>query len=122
MIPALDPHSATAPFEQIRAQFVAAIRSGVLAPGTRLPTVRSLAQELGLATNTVARAYRELEQAGVVQTRGRLGTFVEASGATERAAFAAAQEYVRRVRELDVDDDGALRWVLDALRVGRDRP
>ena len=118
MIPALDPHSATAPYEQIRAQFVAAIRSGALVPGTRLPTVRALAQDLGLAPNTVARAYRELEQAGVVQTRGRRGTFVEASGeAAERAAFAAAQDYVRRVRALGVDDDGAVRWVSDALRV-----
>ena len=76
-------------------------------------------QDLNLAPNTVARAYRELEQAGVVKTLGRRGTFVEASGtAAERAAFAAAQDYVRRIRELGVDDAGAVRWVHDALRVG----
>ncbi|RYV52333.1 GntR family transcriptional regulator [Pengzhenrongella frigida] len=121
MIPVLDPDSALPPYEQIRSQLVAAIRTGALVPGTRLPTVRALADDLGVATNTVARAYRELEQAGVVQTRGRAGTFVETSGeATERAAFAAAQDYVSRVRALGMDDDGAVRWVLDALRVARD--
>lgn len=118
MIPVLDAASSVPPFEQIRSQLVAAIRTGALVPGTRLPTVRGLADQLGVATNTVARAYRELEQAGVVQTRGRAGTFVQTSGeATERAAFAAAQDYVRRVRELGVDDDGTVRWVLDALKV-----
>lgn len=119
MIPELDPLSATPPYEQIRAQVVAAVRTGALLPGARLPTVRALAGDLDLAPNTVARAYRELEQAGVVKTLGRRGTFVEASGTVaERAAFAAAQDYVRRIRELGVDDAGAVRWVHDALRVG----
>lgn len=119
MIPVLDPLSTTAPYEQIRTQIVAAVRTGALLPGARLPTVRALAEDLGLAPNTVARAYRELEQAGVVKTLGRRGTFVEASGAAaERAAFTAAQDYVRRIRELGVDDADAERWVRDALRVG----
>ena len=121
MIPVLDARSAVAPYEQIRSQIVAAVRSGDLPPGSRLPTVRRLAGDLGLAANTVARAYRELEQAGVVTTRGRLGTFVETSGAAaDRAAFAAAQEYVRRARELGLDDDAAVGRVRDALRVAPD--
>ena len=53
---------------------------GTLPAGTRLPTVRALSEQLGLAANTVARAYRELEADGVVVTEGRRGTFV-ASGA-----------------------------------------
>lgn len=121
MILTVDPHSAVPPYEQVRAQVVAAVRSGALAPGTRLPTVRHLAEDLGLAANTVARAYRELEHTGVVQTRGRLGTFVEATGEPgERAAFTAAQGYARRIRELGLDDDAALRWVRAALRVAGD--
>ena len=121
MIGAIDPDSAVAPYEQIRAQVVAAVRSGALAPGTRLPTVRHLAADLGLAPNTVARAFRELEKAGVVATRGRLGTFVEATGdASERAAFAAARDYADRVRALGLDDDAAVRWVRNALQVRRD--
>ena len=64
------------PFEQIRAQIASLIAIGALAPGTRLPAVRSLAGDLGLAAGTVARAYKELEQAGLVETRRRNGTVV----------------------------------------------
>lgn len=121
MFPAIDPQSDVPPYEQIRVQVVAAVRSGALPPGTRLPTVRRLAADLGLAPNTVARAFRELEQSGVVQTRGRLGTFVQMTGgAAERAAFAAAQDYARRARALGLDDDDAVRWVRDALALARD--
>jgi len=118
MILAVDPGSTVPPYEQIRTQVAAAVRSGALAPGTRLPTVRRLAEDLGLAPNTVARAFRELEKAGVVQTRGRLGTFVETTGkATDRAAFAAAQDYASRAHALGLDDAAAVRWVRAALRV-----
>lgn len=118
---AIDPHSSVPPYEQIRSQVADAVGSGALLAGTRLPTVRRLAQDLGLAPNTVARAYRALEQACVVQTRGRLGTFVDVAGeAFERAAFDAAQDYVRRTDELGLDDDDAVRWVRDALRADRE--
>src|SRR6202012_3600876 len=63
-------------FDQLRNQIIEAGRAGPLPPGSRLPTVRELAGELGLAVNTVARAYRELETAGIVETRGPFGTFV----------------------------------------------
>lgn len=117
---AIDPDSAVPPYEQIRGQVVTAVRSGTLTPGTRLPTVRHLAADLSLAPNTVARAFRELEKAGVVKTRGRLGTFVETTGrAGERAAFAAAQDYAARARALGLDDDAAIGWVREALQVPR---
>ena len=61
--------SATPPYEQIRAQVSSLIALGTLAPGTRLPTVRSLAADLGIAAGTVARAYKELEQSGLIETR-----------------------------------------------------
>ena len=72
----LDAESDTPLFDQLRIAVIAAVRDGQLPPGTRLPTVRDLAGRIGLAPNTVARAYRELETAGVVETRGRHGTFV----------------------------------------------
>lgn len=72
----LDPQSPTPPYAQIRDLITELVRSGDMEPGTRLPTVRSLASDLDLAVNTVARAYRELESAGVVVTRGRHGTVV----------------------------------------------
>ena len=112
----MDPTSHVPPFEQVRAQIEALADGGSLIPGHRLPTVRRLAEDLGLATNTVARAYRELEQAGVVETRGRHGTFVAARGDTrDREARVAAQTYARRVRELGLDPDQALVVVRAAL-------
>jgi GntR family transcriptional regulator len=72
----IDLSSPVPPFEQIRAGIERLIARGALDDGTRLPTVRSLAADLGVATGTVARAYRELEQAGLVEGRGRRGTLV----------------------------------------------
>lgn len=63
-------------FDQLRTQVIDGVRAGALPPGTRLPTVRDLAGQLGVAANTVARAYRELESAAIVETRGRFGTFI----------------------------------------------
>lgn len=76
----LDPGLPEPPFEQLRAQLARRAAGGDLPAGTKLPTVRALAEQLGLATNTVARAYRELEADGVVVTEGRRGTFVAAPG------------------------------------------
>ena len=85
----LDTTSATPPYEQIRSQLAAHVDTGALQPGDRLPTVRRLAEDLGVATNTVARAYRELEQAGVIETRGRGGSFVTGDQVTRKAKEAA---------------------------------
>ena len=113
----VDPRSATPPFEQLRVQLREQVRSGELAAGTRLPTVRRLAEDLGLAPNTVARAYRELEADGFIETRGRNGTVVSAQGdATEQQAQVAARAYADRIRSLGVSPDDALAWVTAALR------
>ncbi len=112
-----------APYEQLRAQLAAQVTSGELAAGARLATVRQLAEDLGLAPNTVARAYRELEADGFVETRGRNGTFVSAQGdAAERAAQDAAREYADRIRKLGLAPEQALGYVTRALeeRVPRD--
>ncbi len=71
-----DPESSVAPYAQIRDQVVEGITGGELCAGARLPTVRGLAAELGLAVNTVAKAYKQLEAEGHVVTRGRNGTVV----------------------------------------------
>lgn len=75
----IDLSSSRPPFEQLRGQIATQVTSGELPAGTRLPTVRQLAAELGLAPNTVARAYRELESDGVVATHGRRGTVVRSA-------------------------------------------
>ena len=72
----IDLQAAEPPYEQVRAQLAGLIGRGSLAEGDRLPTVRALAADLGLAVNTVARAYKELEAEGLVATRSRAGTVV----------------------------------------------
>jgi len=108
-----------APYEQVRAQISEQARQGVLPVGYRLPTVRGLAESLGLAANTVAKAYRALESDGVIETRGRNGTYVAAVGAAaERELASAAQAYVERARRLGLTEADALAAVRDALRAG----
>jgi DNA-binding transcriptional regulator YhcF (GntR family) len=72
----IDPSSSVPPFEQLRLQFAQRIGDRTLPVGAKLPTIRGLANDLGLAANTVARTYRELEEAGLIETRGRAGSFV----------------------------------------------
>ncbi len=112
----MDATSPVPPFEQVRAQVIAQIDSGQLVAGTRLATVRALATDLGLAANTVARAYKELEEAGYVETRGRAGTFVKGADAAAARAASAARTYVEAVRRLGMSADEAVELVRAALR------
>lgn len=104
----VDGASATPPYEQVRKQVAGMVAAGVLPPGSRLPPIRQLAGDLGLAAGTVARAFRELESDGVVETRGRHGTFVLAPAAPRRAAA----EVRRRLEE------AARRFALEAVQLG----
>ncbi|WP_237318664.1 GntR family transcriptional regulator [Streptomyces sp. JJ36] len=113
----LDPSAPEAPYEQLRARIAEQARDGRLPAGYRLPTVRALARELGLAANTVAKAYRALESDGVIETRGRHGTFVAAAGdAAARELAEAALAYARRARRLGADDAAARAALDSALR------
>lgn len=113
----IDQASAVAPFEQVRTQIADQAREGALPVGYKLPTVRGLAEDLGLAANTVAKAYRALETDGVIETRGRNGSFIAAAGdAADKEAAAAAENYARRVQRLGLDRRAARTAVEDALR------
>lgn len=117
----IEAGSPVPPYEQLRSQLAKQIGDRTLAVGTRLPTVRRLAADLGLAVNTVARAYRELEESGLVETRGRAGTFVAAAGERVREqAQRAAREYAATVTGLGLDREEALRIVAAALVTSRD--
>ncbi|MBK6885908.1 MAG: GntR family transcriptional regulator [Tetrasphaera sp.] len=99
MILTVEPGSVTPAYEQIVTQVMAAVRAGSLSPGTRLPTVRQLAGDLGLAANTVGKAYRQLESDGYVATNGRNGTVVAAPPAVaDEELTAAAVLFVRAAR------------------------
>ncbi len=119
MIRSIDAGSPLPPFEQLRRQIVESVRSGDLVPGAKLPTVRGLADELGLAPNTVAKAYRELERGEVIVTRGRRGSYIAATGdPTRRQAQTAATEYAALIRQLDLTIEDGLQIVTAALRSG----
>ena len=112
----LDDDSGLDKYEQVRSVLASRIADGSLAAGTRLPTVRALAGELAVAPHTVARAYRELEQAGLVDTRGRAGTVVSDGGDRAVAdAVTAAARYVATTRALGLADDVALGLVRSRL-------
>ena len=105
----LDTDSPVPPYEQVRAQLAAGIESARLQPSVRLPTVRKVAADLGLAVNTVAKAYRQLELAGLIETRGRQGTFVAGRPSAKRAsAIRVAQEFMKSMRELGIGNAEAL--------------
>ena len=91
----LDPDDATPPYEQLRRQLSAVIQSGTLAPRTRLPTVRQLAADLGVAAGTVMRAYAALEGDGLVVTRRGGGTAV-----SDAPPALSDEELVRRLAAL----------------------
>ena len=93
-------------YEQIVRQIQQAVKAGSLKPGTPLPPVRQLAGDLALNRNTVARAYRILEDQGVILTAGRKGTFVRQDARQEvaKARSSRAERVLRRVvRSLLVD-------------------
>ncbi len=114
---AVDLESSVPPYEQVRVQMIDAVASGSVVAGAKLPTVRALAGALGIAPNTVARSYRELERDAVIETRGRAGSFVAASGdATQRQAQEAAATFAARIRQLRLDPAEALELVRAALR------
>jgi DNA-binding transcriptional regulator YhcF (GntR family) len=112
----VDTSSPVPPYEQIRAQLATLIASGRLPEGHRLPPVRQLAADLGLAAGTAARAYRELEAAGLVTTRRAAGTRVAAGqpAAPDQLALL-AQGFVREAQALGADATTTLAAVRMAL-------
>jgi DNA-binding transcriptional regulator YhcF (GntR family) len=112
----IDSASAVAPYEQIRTQLAARIADGSIVAGTRLPTVRTLAVQLGVAVNTVARSYRELEAAGLVETGGRAGTIVSAAGSELRERLmSAAGRYAALAISVGADRREAMEMVAAAF-------
>lgn len=106
----VDPDDPTPPYEQLRRQIGDLIGSGSLSAGDRLPPLRQLANDLGLAVGTVARAYRELEAEGLLISRRGGGTRVASAAtplrATERQQRLAelTASYVARARALGASD------------------
>lgn len=104
----LDPRSGLPIYVQIIEQIKGQIASQTLKPGDQLPTVRALAQELRINFNTVARAYRMLDQAGIISTQQGRGTYI-----MEKAP----PDSLERLRH-DTLLALARRYLREALRLG----
>ncbi|PRY45793.1 GntR family transcriptional regulator [Umezawaea tangerina] len=114
----VDVDSGVAPWRQVRDQISRLITLGWLPTGSRLPTIRQLAGDLGIAPGTVARAYRELETSGVLSTGRRQGTVVAAAPVPAPDALeAAAAEFAGAARALGIGVDDAVAAVRAAYSV-----
>ncbi|MGE3619953.1 MAG: GntR family transcriptional regulator [Acidimicrobiia bacterium] len=121
MLLSVDPSLPLPVYEQICEQIRRMVAAGTLRPGHRLPTIRQLATDLGLAKGTVARAYELLESDSIIATRGRQGSFVvdppTTTAANRTAALArAAEGLVVVAKQLGADLDDAHRSLDRAWR------
>lgn len=123
MIVVLDDKSLIPPYEQLRLQIAALIASRSLKDGERLPAIRQLAGDLGIAPGTVARTYRELEVLGLVRTKKK-GTFVDVASKISAPKLAtgkgapitrAAEAFALASWQLGVSPEQALSTVRKAL-------
>ncbi len=108
--------------DQIVAQIQGQLASGALKPGDQLPTVRALATELRINFNTVARAYRILDEAGIISTQQGRGTFIleqpppEVNTHLRREALdALARRYLEEAARLGFNPQDALNALLQHL-------
>ena len=110
------PTADVPPHEQVRRQLIDQIQKGQLPAETRLPAVRRLAADLGIAAGTVARAYKELEAEGYLVTRGRNGTLVAPFAAGEHSAVQRlTTQYVTAMQDLGLDTQSIIAAVHRAL-------
>ena len=106
----LDSRSGVAPYQQLIQQVRQALRLGLLRQGDQLPTVKDVVGRLAINPNTVLKAYRELEYAGLVAARPGVGTFV--TGTLSGGSIAAhgplrqdLQRWLAKARRAGLDDE-----------------
>lgn len=117
----LDARTGLPPYRQLVEQVRQALRLGTLVPGDQLPTVRAVVREVAINPNTVHRAYRELEQQGLVEGRQGQGTFVRRTlgGPSPEAQAALGSQmdrWVRAARRAGLDDEGMQALLGASLR------
>src|SRR5574340_834319 len=114
MLNSIDPKSAVQIYLQVIQQVKRQIASGVLAPGDQLWSVRELASQLLINPNTAARAYRDLEREGLIETRRGQGAFVAPDAVAlsgperERLVRGRLREVFAEARGLGLTDDAIL--------------
>lgn len=122
----LDRRSGVSPYLQIVQQVRRALRLGRLREGDQLPTVKDVAGGLAINPNTVLKAYRELEHAGLVQARPGVGTFV--TGTFSGASLAAhgplrmdLQRWLAKARQAGLDDESIEALFRDTFRASAEQ-
>ena len=120
----VNPSSGIPLYWQLIEQVKHAIDLGVLRPGEQLPTIRKVAEDLIMNPNTVARAYRELEQAGVIEVRHGSGAFVTRTLPKPNKSFGKArtiiQNTVERLLALGLSEEEIRRFVENELARAKD--
>ena len=99
--------------EQIKKQIIRFVDLGVLKPNDKLPSVRMLAQDLGINPNTVAKAYQQLEEEGIIYTINKKGVFVQNHDEDEVGALK-AEMYVRDLKDQGIPK-GTLLKIIDTV-------
>jgi len=117
----LNAQSGVATYVQLVQQVRHALRSGLLTPGDQLPTVKEVVGSLAINPNTVLKAYRELEHAGLVEGRPGMGTFVlrslDGPPPDKQAALRKSlQRWLQAAFEAGLDPDAVLAFVDAAMR------
>jgi GntR family transcriptional regulator len=117
----LDSRSGVSPYLQIVQQVRRALRLGLLREGDQLPTVKDVVARLAINPNTVLKAYRELEHAGLVGARPGVGTFVtrtlsDASLAAHGPLRLDLQRWLAKARRAGLDDESIEALFGDTFR------
>jgi GntR family transcriptional regulator len=116
----IDAHSGLPPYLQIVQQVRRALRLGMLQVGDQLPTIKQVAAGVAINPNTVVKAYRELEYAGLIESRPGLGTFIVKTleGPSLESQAVLRRSLLRWLREAGaagLDEEGIQAIFLDAL-------
>lgn len=113
-------------YTQIVNQVQSQVAGGVIKPGDQLPTVRALAEELRVNFNTVARAYRILDEARIISTQQGRGTFITEippPNVTEKlrreALQALTERYINEARRLEFSKDEITEMITNELKTWR---
>ncbi|MEO9171192.1 MAG: GntR family transcriptional regulator [Candidatus Baltobacteraceae bacterium] len=111
----VDPRSGVPIYLQVIEQVKRSVALGILQAGEQLPTVKQLALDLTINPNTVAKAYRELERDGVIETAAGRGSFVRTNGSVE-SMKAAASDVARDAFESVVREAKSIGLNADDIR------
>ena len=119
----LNPSSGTPLYLQLVEHLKHSIETGAIKAGEQLPSVRRMAEDLLINPNTVVRAYRELENDGIVELRHGSGVFVRTSVAARTGLMKKAEPIIRsamnRLEMLDLGEDDIRRLMENELALRR---